>query len=542
CEAKMASIMNAYQELDGVPCAISKKLLNDILRDEWGFEGTVVSDYFAINMLIEYHYVARNKIEAARMALEAGIDVELPSTDCFGEAFRQAVEKGDIRQDLVDQALRRVLTQKIALGVFEAPYVDVGKVAFDTPDQRQLAHEIAQKSIILLKNDDLLPLAKDTPSIAVIGPNADQVRNLFGDYAYPAHIESLMEMRDRNNVFDMPIPADFESVDDFIPVISVLQAIREKVSSQTQVAYAKGCDVLSESTEGFAEAVAIAHKADVALLIVGDKGGITADCTSGEARDRAEIGLPGVQEALVKAIVDTGTPVVLVLINGRPVTLDWMAEDIPAIVEAWFPAEEGGNAIADMLFGDVNPGGKLPISFPRAVGQIPVYYGHKPSGGRSHWLGDYVSTSSRPLYPFGHGLSYTTFAFDTLRIEQAEVKAGEAVTIRVDVRNVGGCAGDEVVQLYIHKGSTSVTRPMKQLKGFKRVTLQPGETKTITFVLAANQLAFYDRVMDYVLEPGPVEVMIGSSSEDIHLTGSFTVVGDTTVIHDKTFFSTAELG
>ncbi len=541
-EAKLASMMNAYHELDGIPCAISRKLLIDILRDEWGFEGTVVSDYFAINMLIEYHHIARDKIEATRMALEAGIDVELPSTDCFGDAFRQAIEKGDMREDLVDQALRRVLTQKFALGVFESPYVDVGKVAFDTADQRKLAHEIAQKSIILLKNTDhLLPLAKDTASIAVIGPNADQVRNLFGDYAYPAHIESLMEMRDSNNVFDMPIPDDFEAVDDFIPVISVLQAIREKASSQSQVTYAQGCDVMSDSTEGFAEAVAVAQKADVALLIVGDKGGITVDCTSGEARDRAEIGLPGVQEALVKAVVETGTPVVLVLVNGRPVTLEWMAEDIPAIVEAWFPSEEGGNAIADVLFGDVNPGGKLPISFPRAVGQIPVYYGHKPSGGRSHWMGDYVSTSTKPQYPFGHGLSYTEFAFDNLRIEQAEVKAGESVTIRADVRNVGGCAGDEVVQLYIHKGSTSVTRPVKQLMGFKRLTLQPGETQMVTFELAANQLALYNQTMDYVLEPGPVEVMIGSSSEDIHLTGAFEVVGDTVAVQDKVFFSTVEL-
>jgi beta-glucosidase len=251
--------------------------------------------------------------------------------------------------------------------------------------------------------------------------------------------------------------------------------------------------------------------------------------------------LPGVQAELVKAIYDTGTPVVLVLVNGRPVTLEWMAEDIPAIVEAWFPAEEGANAIADVLFGDVNPGGKLPISFPRAVGQIPVFYGHTPSGGRSHWTGDYVSTSAKPLYPFGYGLSYTEFAFDNLRIEQAEIKADETVTIRADVQNVGQRAGDEVVQLYIHKGSTSVTRPVKQLKGFKRLTLQPGETKTVTFVLTASQLALYNQGMDYVVEPGPVEVMIGASARDIHLTGKFDLVGDTTVIQDKVFFSTAEL-
>lgn len=525
-EAGLGSVMNAYHELDGVPCGSSRELLTDILRDEWGFDGTVVSDYFAVNMLREYHKLARDKADAARLALEAGIDVELPGTDCYGDPLRDAVRRGLVRESLLDVAVRRVLAQKIALGLFENPFVDASVVAFDTPPQRQLAREIAQKSIVLLKNDgDLLPLKKDIGSIAVIGPNAGQVRHLFGDYSYPAHIETLLEMQ-RSNPLGSTLPDGIAEMKDFIRVVSVLDAIRQTVSPDTTVRFAQGCGVRDVSRAGFAEAVNAAKQSDVAVLVMGDKAGLTDECTSGEARDRADLDLPGVQAELVKAIYDTGKPVVLVLLTGRPVTLGWMARDIPAILEAWFPGEEGAGAIADVLFGDVNPGGRLPISFPVDVGQVPVFYAHRPSGGRSHWKGDYVETSSKPLYPFGYGLSYTRFEYANLRVEAAQARAGDTVTIRADVRNSGLRAGDEVAQLYVHAPSASVTRPVKELKGFKRLTLQPGETRTVTFQLPVNLLGFYNRDMQFVVEPGTVQVMVGASSADIRLTGAFEIVGE----------------
>ncbi len=537
-EAKLASVMNAYHEIDGIPCGSSKELLTDILRGEWGFDGTVVSDYFAVNMLQDYHHSARSKGEAAYMALDAGLDLELPSTDCFGDPLREAVTRGDVPMALIDRAVRRMLEQKFALGVFEHPYVDVETVEFDTPAQRQLARKLAQKSIVLLKNDgDLLPLSNQLDSIAVIGPNADSARNLFGDYAYPAHIETLIEARTHDNMFNQPLPDDIESAEDFISAISILSAVKAQVSDNTRVTYARGCDVTDSSTDGFAEAVAAARQAQIALVVVGDKAGLSDACTSGEARDRAVLTLPGVQAELVKAIYDTGTPVVLVLVNGRPVSLEWIADSVPAIVEAWFPSEEGANAVADVLFGDVNPGGKLPISFPRTVGQVPVFYGHRPSGGRSHWKGNYVETSTQPLYPFGYGLSYTQFEFGNLRIDPAVVSAGDEVTVQVDVTNVGARSGDEVVQLYTHQQVQHITRPVKELKAFQRISLEPQQTKTVSFRLAVDQLAFYNRENDYVVEPGTVNVMVGNSSQDDRCTDAFEISGATTVIKDKVFFS-----
>lgn len=540
-EAGLASIMNGYHELDGIPCGSNRELLTEILRDQWKFEGTVVSDYFAINQLYEYHHIAPSKDAAALLALEAGLDVELPATDCFGGPLVEAVEAGRIPVELVDRAVSRVLEQKFALGLFENPYVDEGAVAFDTPPQRELARTLAEKSIVLLKNDgNLLPLSPELKSIAVIGPNADSVRNLFGDYAYPAHIETLIESREKSSPFGQPDAEDIREIDDFIPAISILQAIRERAGEGVEVRYAKGCEVLDTSTDGFAEAVEAATGADVAIVVVGDKAGLTDECTSGEARDRAVLDLPGVQADLVKAIYDTGTPVVLVLVNGRPVTLNWIAEDVPAIVEAWFPAEEGANAIAGVLFGDVNPGGKLPISFPRTVGQVPVYYGHKPSGGRSHWKVDYVETSVKPQYPFGFGLSYTQFKIDNLRLKPAEARAGETITVQVDVTNTGARAGDEVVQLYTRQVPPYITRPVKELKGFKRLTLNPGETKTVTFHLPVNLLAFYDRDYRYVVEPGTVDIMVGNSSQDVQASATLTITGEKTEV-EKVFFSRAEV-
>lgn len=540
-EANLQAVMHAYHELDGVPCAASKELLTDILRVEWGFDGLVVSDYFGIEELHRTHRLAETCQDSARLALEAGIDSELPRTNCYGEPLRQAVEAGRIDKALIDRSVARTLEMKFKLGLFENPYVDAGRTVtvFDTPEQRALAREIAQKSIVLLKNeDDLLPLSKKLNSVAVIGPNAHTERHLIGDYAYLCHIETLIEMRDRDNVFDMPVPDTIELVEAFVPMKTILQTLREKLSGRTTIYYAKGCNITGSDTSGFAEAVAIATQADVALLFVGGKSGLTDSCTCGEARDRADLKLTGVQEELIKAIHATGTPVVVVLINGRPLSVNWAAEHVPAIIEAWLPGEEGAEAVADVLFGDVNPGGKLPITFPRSAGQIPIYYNHKPSGGRSHWKGAYADLSNKPLWPFGFGLSYTRFRLDNLQVDRSQVRAGEQMEVRVDVANVGARAGDEVVQLYVRDPVASVTQPIKALKGFKRVHLEPGEKKRVTFILSVNQLGFYDRAMAFVVEPGEVALMIGTSAEDLPLTTTITIVGETAAVAQDKVFST----
>jgi beta-glucosidase len=541
-EASLGSIMNSYSEIDGLPCCASKKLFKDILRTSWEFDGIVVSDYSAINMLYEYHKTARTKQEAANQALLAGIDVELPSTDCYGEPLKKALEDGIISMEELDAVVKWVLQMKFRLGIFEHPYVESDKamLAFETEDQRKLSYTLATESIVLLKNDNLLPLSPDIKSLAVIGPNANNWRNMIGDYAYPCHIETLEEMRDKDNPFGMPIPDDIGDISDALNVVTILEAIKTHVSSQTEVLFAQGCDVIGNSKEGLAEAIEVAKKADVAVLVVGDKSGLTEGCTTGEARDMAGLQLPGVQEKLIQAVYETGTPTVVILVSGRPYELNWAYEHVQAIIAAWLPGEEGGNAVADVLFGKVNPGGKLPISFPRSVGQIPVYYAHRPSGGRSHWTGNYVDISASPLYPFGHGLSYTTFSYENLNVDNPTIHQDGNVNIELDVQNTGDREGDEVVQFYIHykPSNCSITRPVKELKGFKRIRFNAGEKKHLTFTLYAHQLAFYQEDMSYAVNPGEVEVMIGSSSEDIRLTGAFTISGESAqVVEKKIFFS-----
>jgi len=531
-EAKLASIMNAYNEIDGIPLGASRELLTDLLRGELGFDGVVVADYFTVNMLFQYHRVARDEGEAAGLALEAGIDVELPAQHCYGEPLRRAIEAGTVPLSLVDAAVGRLLRMKFQLGLLDHPYVDAGLAPslFDTTEQRVLAHEIARKSMVLLKNDgDLLPLDKGLSSIAVIGPSADSVRLLQGDYHYPAHLEIMFGEVREGDLSPRPAGA-INLAQHFVPMVTVLEGIKRKISAPTTIHTAPGCEILGDSTDGFAAAVEAARKAQVAIVVVGDRSGLVDGCTSGESVDRADLSLPGVQQALVEAVVATGTPVVVVLINGRPLSIPWMAAHVPAILEAWLPGEEGGGAVADVLFGDCNPGGKLPVSLPRTVGQVPVYYNHKPSGGRSQWKGDYVDASAKPLFPFGHGLSFTTFAYEDFVISPARVDPTGTVRIRATVTNVGERRGEEVVQLYVHDVVASVTRPVKELKGFKRLDLAPGEAKTATFELSVSQLAFCARDMSFVVEPGTIEVMLGSSAEDIRLRGEFEIVGETTVV------------
>ena len=545
-EGGLMSVMNAYHELDGVPCGGSHYLLTELLRNRWGFDGIVVSDYFAVNQLSVFHQIVAGKQAAAVKALSAGLDVELPSTDCYSAPLRQAVESGQIDGALVDQSVARHLRMKFMLGLFEQPYVDDGRAVevFDTPEQRRLAREIAQKSIVLLKNDsNLLPLSKGIKSLAVIGPSADSVRNLIGDYAYPCHVESLAEMTAAGgNAFNVPTPHSMELADTFVPIKSILQVLGERLDPAVKIRYAQGCGIIDPSEADFGAAITAVRSAEVAIVVVGDRAGLTAPCTTGEARDRAELGLPGVQQQLIEALQATGTPLVVVLINGRPAAIPWIAEHVPAIVEAWLPSEEGAGAVVDVLFGDYTPGGKLAITVPRGVGQVPIYYGHKASGGRSQWKIEYVEMSNKPLYPFGYGLSYTTFALDNLRCDHEEVRAGDHVTLSVDVTNTGERAGDEVVQLYVRLPNASVTRPVKELKGFQRLHLKAGERRCVRFVLAVNQCAWRDEAMRLVIEPGALEVMIGTSSEDTPLHKSFHIAGAATEVDRRgAFFSTSEV-
>lgn len=522
-DANLASIMNAYPELDGELVAISRRLLTDILRGELGFDGLLVSDYNAINMIHDYHFAAPDFKTAAHWALRAGIDVELPTTLCYGDPLRAALDAGEIGLEFVDLAAKRHIQKKVELGLFEKPYVDEGRVleVFETPEQRSLARGLAAKSLVLLKNDGSLPLKKAIRSLAVIGPNAHNSRNLLGDYSYASVLERVQLNLPENSSFVDADPREIAKHDLEIP--TVLESIKALVSGNTRITYAQGCPVTGGDRSGFSEAIEAAQQADAVVLVLGDHSGLTPECTTGETRDSIDLQLPGLQQELAETVIGAGKPVAVVLVNGRPFAISWLAEHAAAILEAWLPGEEGGKAVAAALFGDVNPGGKLPITFPRHVGQVPVFYNHKPSGGQSNWHRDYVEDSVDPLYSFGHGLSYTTFDYSGLAIGRPRAKNGEVVEISLKVRNSGSVEGEEVVQLYVRDVFASSPRPVKELKGYARLVLQPGETRQLTFHLPVNQLAYIDSDSDLALEAGAIEVMLGSSSEDIRLRGEFEI-------------------
>jgi beta-glucosidase len=523
--AGLRSVMNAYHELDGVPCAVDRDLLTTILRDEWGFVGVVVSDYFAVRQLVAYHDLTADPGEAAALALTAGLDVELPGTDCYGPPLLAAIAAGRVGADVLDTAVRRVLRAKFELGLFERPYVDeTDPILARAPDaDRDLAQRVAEQSLVLLRNDGVLPLAAGT-TVAVIGPNADQARNLLGDYSYVAHVEALREMTQAGrNVFDLPdLPSLDAWSDGGVDTTTVLRALRDRLGPA--VTFAPGCDVAGPDRAGFDAAVAAAAAADVAVLVMGDKAGLADDCTSGESRDRSSLDLPGVQEDLARAVLATGTPVVLVLVAGRPVGSPSLHEACAAVQMAWLPGQAGGDAIADALTGRVNPGGKLPISYPRGAGQVPVYYGHKVSGGRSQWKVDYVDSPVGPLYPFGYGLSYTTFALSSFSVEAGPVAGDDCARVRVTVSNTGDRAGEEVVQLYVRRPQTRLTRPVLELKGFLRVRLEPGQARTVAFEVPAAQVGFHDRDLSYVVDQGPMDILVGASSADAVLVGRVELV------------------
>ena len=370
----------------------------------------------------------------------------------------------------------------------------------------------------------------------MIGPNADSARNLLGDYAHIAHIETLLEMRD--NPIGFPVPDDLNLSDELEGRSTILDAIRERCAGSAEVRFAPGGGVLDASDAELAEAVAAARGADVAIVVVGERSGLTLDCTCGEMRDRMELGLPGRQEELVAAVAATGTPLVLVLVSGRPLAIPEAAERAAAVLNAWVPGDEGPAAITAILFGDGDPGGKLPVTVPRHVGQVPIYYAHKPSGGRSHWHGEYVDGSNLPLWPFGHGLSYTRFALHGPELDRTTLALGDEVAISVEVENVGERSGDEVLQLYVRDEEASVTRPVKELRGFRRVRLAPGERRRVTFRLAAEQLAFTGLDGTLVFEPGRVRVMVGTSSVELPCQADVELTGEVAVLAQRSRYLT----
>jgi beta-glucosidase len=520
--AGLRSVMHAYDDVDGMPCVASKALFTDTLRDNWGFDGIVVSDYAGIDELLGSHAVTGDRPTAAALALSAGIDVELPVTSFYAGPLEQALAAGKIDLATIDRAVSRVLQMKFELGLFENPYVDPEKAPLPFEQDRALAREIARRSMVLLSNDGILPLRRGLSRIAVVGPNADSSRNLLGDYAHLPHIEAILD----TNGFGLGAgaPEGLAVQDEMAGKATILSAIRDHAGAG-DVVFAPGCGLLDGDDAGIAAAVSAVRGADVAIVVVGERSGLTDDCTCGEARDRANIGLPGRQSELVKAVAATGTPVVLVLVAGRPLAIPEEVDLCAAVVHAWVPGEEGAGAVAEVLFGDADPGGKLPVTVPRSSGQIPIYYGHKPSGGQSHWKGAYVDESNLPLWPFGHGRSYTSFAISNLRLDRVAVPMDGSIVASVDVTNTGTRAGDEVVQLYVRDVEASVSRPVKELRGFARVTLQPGERRTVAFELAVEQLAFAGVDAGLVLEPGRVKVMVGSSSEDLPCEAEFVIEG-----------------
>lgn len=521
------SVMASYNEVDGIPSHSNVELLDTILRKEWSFDGTIVSDYFAIEELMERHHLTDSLGGAARLALTAGVDVETPNIKAYGELARLVKEK-KISEKIIDQSVARVLRDKFMLGLFENPYAKVEGIEefVGNAEHRKLAQLAAEKSIVLLKNEkQLLPLNKNQiQSIALIGPHADET--LLGGYS------------------DVPKQT-----------VSILQGLQEYLGEKTLIHFERGtlltklhwkpfADSIaansyskerwhndgvvlatSADTKGMIEkAVAAAKKSDIAIVVVGDN-----EATSREAwaethlGDRTSLDLLGEQQALVDAVLATGKPTVVLLIGGRPLSITKISETAPAILQGWYLGQETGTAVARVLFGDVNPGGKLPVSVPRSVGHLPVYYNHKPTAKRG-----YAFDKTDALFPFGFGLSYTQFTYSDLQLNKTKIAVNETLEITMTITNTGTYAGDEVVQLYVNDPVATVTQPVKLLKGFKRVSLQPKESKKVTFTLSANQLAFYDRHMQYVVEPGAINVMLGSSSADIRLNNQFEITGKTT--------------
>ncbi|MDH2416066.1 glycoside hydrolase family 3 N-terminal domain-containing protein [Nocardioides sp. CER19] len=500
------SVMAAYNDVDGVPLHGSTEYLTELLRDTWGFDGVVVADYFGVAFLTVMHAVAADRGRAAALALEAGVDVELPSGDAYLEPLAELIRSGEVDEALVDRAVLRALAQKEELGLLDADFADrlgapPAVIDLDTPRHRELARRLAAESVVLLSNDGVLPLRSGAGAparVAVIGPNADRSEALMGCYSFANHV--LAHQPD--------VPLGFE-----VPTIA--EALREQLPEAT-LTVVPGCEVEGEDRTGFPAAVEAAGAADVAVLVMGDQAGLFGRGTVGEGNDAESLELPGVQRELVEAVVATGTPVVLVLVTGRPYAIGWALDGVTtdstsekpaAVLQAFFPGEEGGPAIADVLTGAVNPSGRLPVSLPRTSGAQPYSYLQPLLGGPS----EVTSTDPTPVRPFGFGLSYTSFAYSELSADESVATDG-TFQVSVRVSNIGRVAGTDVVQLYGRDLLGSVVRPVSQLLGYERVTLGPGESAVVRFAVPATRLAFSDRSLTRVVEPGDVEVWVAASA------------------------------
>lgn len=508
-EASLFSIMPAYHEIDGVPVHANRWMLDTILRNEWGFQGTVVSDYYAMTELFARHKVAVDLADAAKQSLEAGLDVELPDPN-VNKTLAEQVKAGKIPESLIDQAVSRIIYQKFQLGLFENPFVDADKAAemTDTAKDRALAAEAARRSIVLLKNqNNTLPLDKTKlKSVAVIGPNANRAH--LGGYTDPNPPRT----------------------------VSILDGVKNKVGNAVKVNYAEGVKITKEGGNWFGdtntlndaasdqklidEAVKTAKMSDSVILVIGGNEDTNKEgWAENHLGDRDSLELVGRQNDLVKAVLATGKPTVVFMINSGPLAINYVAENVPAILEGFYLGEETGTAAADVLFGDYNPGGKLTVSFPRSVGQLPIYYNKKPSARRG-----YLFSTTEPLFPFGFGLSYTTFKYSNLKITNPKIKADGETTVTVDITNTGKVRGDEIAQMYIRDDFSSVTRPVKELKDFARVSIEAGQTKTVTFKITPQKLQYYNREMKRVIDPGTFQIMVGGSSVDL-MTQALEVVG-----------------
>ncbi len=518
-EAGLASIMNSYSSIDGVPVAASRALLTDLLRGELGFEGTVVADYFAVVQLLRNHGTAADETDAGIQALSAGLDVELPSLDCYRH-LPAAVADGRIDEAIIDESCARVLRQKLELGLFENPYVEpeAALAVFDTLEQRGLARRAATEGVVLLKNDGVLPLDPGLCNVAVIGPHADDRRLLQGDYHYPAHLEIIYHRvgaeptGDGTGEDQLPESGGgFEPGPHYTPHVTPLAGLQSALPDAT-ITHTPGCEADGTATGGIAAAVAAAASADVAILFVGAKSGLVPECTVGEARDATDLDLPGVQRQLVAEVAATGTPTIVVVISGRVHTLGAEAAAANALLWSILPGEEGGHAIADILTGAVNPAGRLPVTLPKHVGQIPLHHDMRRRGDRSEFYGSYVDRDVEAEYAFGHGLSYTSFEYGELAVRAGSTS--EPTILSVDVTNTGDRNGDEVVQLYVTDEVASVARPIRELLGFARVHVPVGETRTVTFCVDPSRLAFHGPDMRLVTEPGRFTFRIARSSND----------------------------
>lgn len=502
-EGGALGVMATYPAIDGVATHGSSYILTDILRHELGFEGLLLCEGGGLSTLV-YEGLAENQKKAGILALNAGVDVGISYEEAYLRPLVQSVREGLVSEDLIDRAVRRILRQKFRLGLFEKPFVDVQRAEeiIHTKEHQDVSYQAAREGIVLLKNESqLLPLSKDIKSIAVIGPNANHEKNLLGDYT------SINVTQD---------------------IITVLEGIKSKVSRATDICYVQGCNVIGDDLNEIKQARQAASQSDVAIVVVGENEWRTPGKkgTVGEGYDAATLELTGMQLELVKAVRDSGTPTVVVLVNGRPLATRWIAENVSAIVEAWCPGEKGGAAVADVLFGDYNPNGHLPITIPRHAGQLPVYYNYQPS--KKYWLENawgkpYVDMAPTPLYAFGHGLSYTAFRYSDLRITPMQIGPGETVRIDVTITNTGTRAGADVVQLYLNDPISTVSTPVKELRGFKKVWLNPGQSNKVKFELGFKHLSLVNRHLERVVEPGEFKVLVGQSSDEIVVQGTFQI-------------------